>query len=63
MQRPRSLRVPIISFTASSLPPMYTWPMSVKRAIIGTCVVLCLIAYMVMAAGIISLATLAIGLV
>jgi len=41
---------------------MYAWPMPVKRAIIGACFILCIIAYAAMAAGIISLTTLALGL-
>ena len=41
---------------------MYTWPPLVKRAILSVCVVLCLMAYVAMAVGIIGLATVVLGL-
>jgi len=62
MQRPTFVRAPTVPVMTFSLPPMYAWPMPVKRAIIGACFILCIIAYAAMAAGIISLTTLALGL-
>ncbi len=59
MQCPTFVTVPMARAVALSLPPMYTWPTPVKRVIFGLCVVFCISAYMVMAAGIVSLATLA----
>jgi hypothetical protein len=41
---------------------MYTWPAHVKRAVLSVCVVLCLIAYVAMAVGVIGLATVVLGL-
>ena len=57
MQRPTFVRAPVISVTLIPLPPMYTWPALVKRAVLSVCVVLCLIAYVAMAVGVIGLAT------
>jgi hypothetical protein len=62
MQRPTFVRMPTVSVATLSLPPMYAWPMPVKRAIIGVCFILCLMAYATMAAGIIGLTTLVLGL-
>jgi prepilin signal peptidase PulO-like enzyme (type II secretory pathway) len=59
MQRPTFVSVPVVRVIALSLPPMYAWPTPLKRATFGLCVVFCISAYMAMAAGIISLATLA----
>ena len=62
MQRPMSIKVQTVTMAVQSLPPMYAWPIPVKRAILGLCVILCIIAYVVMTAGIFSLATLILGL-
>ncbi len=58
MQRPTFIRMPMVRMAALSLPPMYAWPTPVKRAVFGLCIVLCISAYVAMAAGFISLATL-----
>jgi hypothetical protein len=63
MQRPTFVRVPAVLTIASSLPPMYAWPRSVKRAVLGVTVFLCIVAYIAMGIGILSLVTLAAGLV
>ena len=42
---------------------MYDWPRPIKYAIMSVCVTLCIIVYTAMASGIISLATLVLGLV
>ena len=63
MQRPTFARVPIVSVAALSLPPMYAWPTPVKWMILSACIVLCFTAYAAMAAGIIGLTTLALGLI
>ena len=63
MQRPIFARRPLLSVTSSDLPPMYDWPRPIKYAIVSVCVILCVIAYTIMASGIISLATLVLGLV
>jgi len=62
MDRLTFTKAPSISVAALPLPPMYVWPTPVKRIILGTCIVLCIIAYVVMAAGMIGLATLVLGL-
>ena len=62
MQRPTFVKVPNVTVAALSLPPMYGWPTPVKRAILGVCMILCIIAYAVMAAGIVGLAMLVLGL-
>jgi hypothetical protein len=62
MQRPIFVRVPIITVAALSLPPMYDWPSPVKRVILSACIVLCIIAYTAMAAGVVGLTTLLLGL-
>ncbi|UCC87955.1 MAG: hypothetical protein JSV81_01285 [Anaerolineales bacterium] len=62
MQRWTFARVPIVSSAALSLPPMHTWPTLAKQALLGVCVILCIIAYIVMATGIIGLATLILGI-
>jgi hypothetical protein len=62
MQRPLSAKVPTVTVAVQSLPPMYAWSVPVKRAILGACTILCIIAYVVMTAGIFSLATLVLGL-
>lgn len=58
MQRPTFVRMPTVRVATMSLPPMYTWPIPIKRVIFGLCVILCISAYAAMAAGIIGLATL-----
>jgi hypothetical protein len=63
MERPTFVRAPVISVAVSPLPPMYTWPAFVKRAVLSVCVVLCVIAYIAMALGVIGLATVVLGLV
>ena len=62
MQRPTFVKASVIPVTGMSLPPMYTWPALVKRAVLSVCIVLCLIAYVAMAVGIIGLATVVLGL-
>ena len=61
MQIPTFVRNPVIRVAVFSLPPMYTWPAAVKRAVLSVCVVLCLIAYVAMAVGVIGLATVVLG--
>jgi hypothetical protein len=61
MQRPVFARKPLLSVTTSDLPPMYDWPKPIKYAIMGVCVILCVIAYAIMASGMIGLATLVLG--
>jgi hypothetical protein len=63
MQRPTFARVPDVLTICSSLPPMYAWPTPVKRVILGACILCCVVAYATMAAAILSLATLVLGLV
>lgn len=62
MQHLTFVRMPIIRVSTLSLPPMYTWPAPIKRAVFGLCVALCISAYVAMAAGIINLMTLVLGL-
>lgn len=62
MQRPTFARVPDVLTICSSLPPMYAWPTPVKRVILSTCVLFCIAAYAAMAAAVLSLATLLLGL-
>jgi hypothetical protein len=62
MQRPIFVRRPLPSVATSELPPMYDWPRPIKYAIMSACVMLCIIVYTAMASGIISLATLVLGL-
>jgi hypothetical protein len=62
MQRPTFVKEQIVTVTALSLPPMYDWPDPVKRAVFAVCTILCVIAYVVMTAGIVGLATLVLGL-
>ncbi len=62
MQRPIFARVPIVSVATHTLPPMYDWPKPVKYAVMSACITLCIIAYALMAWGIMGLATLLLGL-
>jgi len=62
MQRPTLIRVPSVSVAVSSLPPIYAWPVPVKRAVLSVCIVLCLAAYVAMALGLIGLVTVALEL-
>jgi hypothetical protein len=62
MQRPLSAKVPTLTVAVQPLPPMYAWPISVKRVVLAACIILCIIAYVAMTAGILSLATLILGL-
>jgi len=62
MQRTTLVKMPIIRVLTPSLPPMYAWPTPIKRAVFGLCVALCIGAYVAMAAGIIGLMTLVLGL-
>ena len=62
MQRSMSVKVPNVTVAAQSLPPMYDWPISVKRVVLAACIILCIMAYVAMTAGILSLATLILGL-
>jgi hypothetical protein len=43
------------------MPPMYTWPVPVKRVVLGLSFLLCIGAYIAMATGFIGLATLVLG--
>ena len=61
MQRPIFARTPLFSVTTSDLPPMYEWPRPIKVAIMSVSVILCVIAYAIMASGLIGLATLILG--
>ena len=63
MQRPTFVRLPAVLAIPASLPPMYTWPRSIKRAVLGVSVLFCIVAYIAMGIGIVSLASLALGLV
>jgi hypothetical protein len=63
MERPTFVRLPAVVAMPSSLPPMYTWPRPIKRAVLGLSVLFCIIAYIAMGIGVLSLATLALGLV
>jgi hypothetical protein len=62
MQRPTFAKEPIVTVAALSLPPMYAWPNQVKRTVFAACTILCVIAYVVMTAGIVGLATLVLEL-
>jgi hypothetical protein len=62
MQRPTFVKEPIVTVAAISLPPMYDWPDPVKRIVLVACTILCVIAYVMMTAGIVGLATLVLGL-
>jgi len=62
MQRPIFARIPIVSVATPALPPMYNWPTPVKYAVMSACVMLCIIAYALMAWGIMGLATLVLEL-
>ncbi|GAB4549325.1 MAG: hypothetical protein Kow0063_44200 [Anaerolineae bacterium] len=63
MQRPIFARRPLPLVAMPELPPMYDWPRPVKWAIMSACIILCLVFYTAMAGGIISLASLVLGLV
>jgi hypothetical protein len=63
MQRQTFARVPIISTAVLSLPPMHAWPTPLKRVVLGVCVVMCLVAYVAMAAGLLGLASVMLGLI
>ena len=63
MQRPMSAKVPTVTVAVQSLPPMYAWPTPVKRAVWGASIILCIIAYVLMTAGVVGLATLVLGLI
>jgi hypothetical protein len=62
MQRPTFVKEPIVTVAALSLPPMYDWPDPVKRTVLAACTILCVIAYVVMTAGVVGLATLVLSL-
>ncbi len=62
MERSTFAKAPIVAVAVLGLPPMHAWPTPVKRAVLGACIMLCIIAYAVMAAGIIGVATLILGL-
>ncbi len=49
MQLPTVLRP-----TVNSLPPMYAWPRSLKRVLLGLAVLLVIVAYVLLAGGIIA---------
>jgi hypothetical protein len=55
MQRPTFGEMPIVRVMAVSLPPMYAWPIPVKRAVFGLGVILCISVYAVMGVGLVSL--------
>jgi hypothetical protein len=63
MQHPTLRGMPIVRVMAVSLPPMYAWPIPVKRAVFGLGVILCIGVYAVMGAGLVSLMTLISGLI
>jgi hypothetical protein len=63
MQRPTLARVQALKLMAVSPPPMYTWPIHLKRAILIACGLFCIAAYVAMAAGLLALATLLIGFI
>jgi hypothetical protein len=62
MQRPTLREVPMVRVVAVSLPPMYAWPIPVKRAVFGLGIILCIGVYAVMGAELVSLMTLVSGL-
>ncbi len=61
MERLTFIKVPNALVAAMSLPPMHAWPIPIKRIVLGACIMVCIIAYAVMAAGIVGLATLVLG--
>jgi hypothetical protein len=61
MRCPVFIEMPLSRVETSPLPPMYAWPVSVKRVILGLCIILCIAAYIAMATGFIGLATLVLG--
>jgi hypothetical protein len=63
MQRPTLREMSIVRVMAVSSPPMYAWPIPVKRAVFGLGVILCIGVYAVMGAGLVSLVTLVAGLI
>jgi hypothetical protein len=63
MQRPTLREMPVFRVMAVSLPPMYAWPISVKRAVFGLGAILCIGVYAAMGAGLVSLVTLVAGLI
>ena len=63
MQRPTLREMPMFRVMAVSLPPMYAWPIPVKRAVFGLGAILCVGVYAVMGAGLVSLMTLISGLI
>lgn len=62
MERMTFAKIPSISMEALPLSPMHAWPTPVKQFVLGVCIMLCIIAYVVMAAGFVGLATLVLGL-
>jgi hypothetical protein len=63
MQRLTLREMPMVRVMAVSLPPMYAWPIPVKRAVFGLGVMLCIGVYAVMGIGLVSLMTLISGLI
>ena len=61
MQRSTLVRLPAVS-VVSSLPPMYTWPTPVKRAVMGLSITLCVGAYVAIAIGLVGVLSFALGL-
>jgi hypothetical protein len=62
MQRPTFVRVPDVLTICASLPPMHAWPTSVKRMVLSAAILSCIATYAAIAAAILSLARLALGL-
>jgi hypothetical protein len=63
MQRPTLRKMPMVRVMAVSLPPMYTWPIPVKRVILGLGIMLCIGVYEVMGTGLVRLMSLVSGLI
>jgi len=45
----------VVRPTINTMPPMYTWPRSIKRVILAVAVLLVITAYMLLAGGIIAI--------
>ena len=53
----------MVRVMAVSLPPMYAWPIPVKRVILGLGIMLCIGVYEVMGTGLVRLMSLVSGLI
>lgn len=49
------MQLPVVFRPSASIPPMYMWPRSVKRLLLGLLVLLVLAAYALLGGGIIAL--------